>query len=57
MSSMRYTSMEVVVLASNIARFCPTVLRLPGPVSADCAPVLKTVHVVCANGDALTKTA
>ena len=44
-----------VVLASNIARFCPTVLRLPGPVSADCAPLLKTVHVVCANGDALIK--
>ncbi len=43
------------VLASRIARYCPTVLRLPGPVSVDLAPVLKTVHVVCANGDALTK--
>ena len=41
------------VLASKIARYCPTVLRLPGPVSADLAPVLKAVHVVCANEDAL----
>ena len=43
------------VLASKIARYCPTVLRLPGPVSVDLAPVLKAVHVVCANGDALTR--
>lgn len=43
-----------VVLASTLARFCPTVLRLPGPVSADRAPLLKSVHVVCANGHALS---
>jgi glycosyltransferase involved in cell wall biosynthesis len=42
-------------LASRIARYRPTVLRLPGPVSAAFAPVLKAVHVVCANGDALSQ--
>ena len=41
------------VLASRIARYRPTVLRLPGPVSAALAPVLKAVHVVGAHGDAL----
>jgi glycosyltransferase involved in cell wall biosynthesis len=40
-------------LASNVARHRPTVLRLPGPVSADCEPELRAVHAVCANGDAL----
>jgi glycosyltransferase involved in cell wall biosynthesis len=29
---------------------------LPGPLSADLAPVLRKVHVVCANGDALVQT-
>jgi glycosyltransferase involved in cell wall biosynthesis len=43
------------MLASRIARHCPTVLRLPGPVSADLAPMLKAVHVVCSNGDALNQ--
>ena len=43
------------VLASRIAQYCPTVLRLPGPVSADLSPVLKAVQVVCANGDALNQ--
>ena len=43
------------VLASKIARYRPTVLRLPGPVSADLAPVLRAVHAVCANGDALSQ--
>jgi len=43
------------LLASRIAQHCPTVLRLPGPVSPDSAPVLKAVHVVCANGDALNQ--
>ena len=43
------------LLASRIARYCPTVLRLPGPVSANLAPVLRMVHVVCANGDALSQ--
>jgi glycosyltransferase involved in cell wall biosynthesis len=30
-------------------------LRLPGPVSADLAPVLREVHAICANGDALSQ--
>ena len=42
-------------LASHIARYRPTVLRLPGPVTAEAAPILKTVHAVCANGDALLR--
>jgi glycosyltransferase involved in cell wall biosynthesis len=42
-----------VMLASTIARHRPTILRLPGPVSPECAPVLKSIHAVCANGDAL----
>jgi glycosyltransferase involved in cell wall biosynthesis len=41
------------VLASMIAQYCPTILRLPGPISIEFAPALRTVHVVCANGDAL----
>jgi glycosyltransferase involved in cell wall biosynthesis len=41
------------VLASRIAQYRPTVLRLPGPVSAELTSVLKLVHVVCSNGDAL----
>jgi glycosyltransferase involved in cell wall biosynthesis len=41
------------VLAEKIARHLPTVLRLPGPVPAELAPVLKGIHVVCANGDVL----
>jgi glycosyltransferase involved in cell wall biosynthesis len=41
------------VLASHVAQYCPTILRLPGPVSVDLSPALKAVHVVCANGDAL----
>jgi glycosyltransferase involved in cell wall biosynthesis len=43
-------------LASKIAQYCPTVVRLPGPVSPELAPVLQKVHVVCANGDALVQT-
>jgi glycosyltransferase involved in cell wall biosynthesis len=42
-----------VILASEVARYRPTVLRLPGPVTAELAPVLRSVHAVCANGDAL----
>jgi glycosyltransferase involved in cell wall biosynthesis len=42
-------------LAERVARYRPTVLRLPGPVSSELAPLLKSVHVVCANGDALTQ--
>ncbi len=43
------------VLASNVARYRPTILRLPGPVSADLTSLLRTIPVVCANGDALSK--
>ncbi len=43
------------ILASRIAPFCPTMLRLPGPVSSDFEQVLRSIPVVCANGDALTK--
>jgi len=41
------------MLASQVARHRPTILRLPGPVTAELAPVLGTIHAVCANGDAL----
>jgi glycosyltransferase involved in cell wall biosynthesis len=41
------------VLASKVADFIPTVLRLAGPVSADSLSSLQKVHAVCANGDAL----
>jgi glycosyltransferase involved in cell wall biosynthesis len=40
-------------LASKIAQYRPTIVRLPGPVSPEFAPVLRKVQVVCANGDAL----
>ena len=40
-------------LAHAVARHRPTVLRLPGPVAPDFAPLLRGVHAVCANGDAL----
>ncbi len=43
------------VLASRIAPHCPTMLRLPGPVSPDFEAVLRSIPVVCANGDALSK--
>jgi glycosyltransferase involved in cell wall biosynthesis len=42
-------------LASRVAQYRPTVLRLPGPPSSDLAPILRKVHVVCANGDALVQ--
>src|SRR5262249_4732443 len=41
------------VLASIVARHRPTVLRLPGPVTVELEPMLRKVHAVCANGDAL----
>jgi glycosyltransferase involved in cell wall biosynthesis len=44
-----------VFLASKIACYRPTVLRLPGPCSAELMPVLSSVPVVCANGDALAR--
>lgn len=43
------------LLASKVAGYRPTVLRLPGPVTAELAPELRTVHAVCANGDALVR--
>ena len=42
-------------LASKVAQHCPTILRLPGPVTAERAPMLRTVQAVCANGDALVR--
>jgi glycosyltransferase involved in cell wall biosynthesis len=42
-------------LASQVARYRPTVLRLPGPVTRELEPLLRKVHAVCANGDALTQ--
>jgi len=41
------------LLASKVAQFRPTILRLPGPVTAELTPLLRAVHAVCANGDAL----
>jgi glycosyltransferase involved in cell wall biosynthesis len=43
------------ILASKVARHRPTVLRLPGPVTGELVPMLRTVHAVCANGDALAR--
>jgi glycosyltransferase involved in cell wall biosynthesis len=43
-------------LASKVAQYRPTVLRLPGPASSDFTPILRKVHIVCANGDALIQT-
>ena len=43
------------MLASVVSCFLPTVLRLPGPVTSERAPLLRTVHAVCANGDALSR--
>jgi glycosyltransferase involved in cell wall biosynthesis len=42
-------------LASEMARIRPTLLRLPGPLSPELLPVLRTIHAVCANGDALSR--
>ena len=42
-----------VDLAHIASKHRPTVLRLPGPVTAESEPTLRKVHVVCANGDAL----
>jgi glycosyltransferase involved in cell wall biosynthesis len=43
------------ILASKVSQYRPTVLRLPGPVTADLTPMLRAVHAVCANGDALVR--
>ena len=42
-------------LAQAAAKRRPTVLRLPGPVTAELKPVLDEVHAVCANGDCLNR--
>jgi len=42
-------------LARSAAFFRPTVLFLPGPLPAECAPALRSVHAVCAHGDALVR--
>ena len=42
-------------LARKVASFRPTVLMLPGPVSADLQPVLRAIHVVCAHDDAFLR--
>ncbi len=43
------------ILASKVAKYRPTVLFLPGPVTAELTPVLRAVHAVCAHGDALAR--
>lgn len=43
------------LLASQVAKQYRTILRLPGPVTHEIAPVLRSVHAVCANGDALAR--
>lgn len=45
-----------VQLAGLVAQVRPTILRLPGPASADLASVLQTISIVCANGDVLQRT-
>lgn len=42
-------------LASMVACHCPTLLRLPGPLTAESAPMLQQIGAVCANGDALAQ--
>lgn len=42
-------------LAKYVATFRPTVLMLPGPVSSELEPVLRSVHAVCAHDDALSR--
>jgi glycosyltransferase involved in cell wall biosynthesis len=44
-----------VILASKVARYRPTILFLPGPVTADYALLLRAVHAVCSHDDALVR--
>lgn len=44
-----------VTLARKVAQHRPTVLFLPGPVTAECEPALRVVHAVCAHDDALAR--
>ena len=43
------------LLAGEAAQHRPTVLRLPGPVEDELVSVMREVHAVCANGDALRR--
>jgi len=57
----RWTNYDVVYVHSNVglaaeaAQHRPTVLRLAGPASTDDTTLLRSVPVVCANGDALIR--
>jgi glycosyltransferase involved in cell wall biosynthesis len=42
-------------LAVEVSRIRPTILRLPGPLTAESLPLLRNIQVVCANGDALKR--
>lgn len=42
-------------LASMVACHRPTLLRLPGPLTSESAPMLQQIGAVCANGDALAQ--
>ena len=44
-----------IPLATQVAQTHPTVLRLPGPVTAETAGALRSIPAVCANGDALLR--
>jgi glycosyltransferase involved in cell wall biosynthesis len=44
-----------VNLASKVAQYRPTVLFLPGPVTAEREPMLRAVQAVCAHDDALVR--
>jgi glycosyltransferase involved in cell wall biosynthesis len=43
------------ILASKVARYRPTVLFLPGPVTPELMPLLRAVHAVCSHDDALVR--
>lgn len=42
-------------LAAAVAHRRPTVLRLPGPLTEEYEPLLRSIQAVCANGDALVR--
>lgn len=42
-------------LAKNVAAFRPTVLMLPGPLTSDLEPVLRSIHAVCAHDDGFAR--
>lgn len=57
--SSRWREFDAVYVHGDVRLACmtsnhrPTVLRLPGPVTAESEPLLRQIHIVCANGDAL----